>query len=383
MKILVLNGSPKGEQSVTMQYVQYLTKTHPEREFLVRNVAHRVRSLERHPEQFDELIAEVRQADLVLWAFPLYILLVCSQYKRFIELIAERGAGEAFRGRYAATLSTSINYYDTTAHRYLQAVCDDLGMLYLGSYSANMHDLMKPEERQRLEGFAADLFASIERGSRPARLYPPLTYNPRPFAPAAPQRRVSTAGKRVVVLTDARPEQANLRAMIDRFRGCLEGEVEVLNLHDVDIKGRMPGLPALRGRLPVRLHRQGRFHRLLQRKAQDRGRAGLRGRGGGPAAVLEVARVLRPQLLQHPHPLAHRQADRFPGFRTLEPAPGPQAGLRGLGGAAALAPGRLPVRRGGELRRAGSGAGRPGRAPGPPGRVGLHPGPRPSWVWPG
>jgi len=237
MKVLVLNGSPKGEQSVTMQYVQYLAKTHPEREFLVRNVAHRVRSLERHPEQFDELIAEVRQADLVLWAFPLYILLVCSQYKRFIELITERGAGEAFRGRYAATLSTSINYYDTTAHRYLQAVCDDLGMFYLGSYSANMQDLMKPDERRRLEGFAADLFASIERGSRTARLYAPLRYDPRPFAPAAPQRRVSTAGKRVVVLTDARPEQANLLAMIDRFRDSLEGEVEVLNLHDVDIQG--------------------------------------------------------------------------------------------------------------------------------------------------
>jgi multimeric flavodoxin WrbA len=237
MKILVLNGSPKGDQSVTMQYVQYLARIHPEREYLVRNVAHRVRSLERHPEQFADLIAEVRQADLVLWAFPLYFMLVCSQYKRFIELIAERGTGEAFRGRYAATLSTSINYYDTTAHRYLQAVCDDLGMRYLGSYSANMQDLMKPGERRRLEGFAADLFASIERGSRPARLYPPLTYSPRPFAPAAAQRRVSTAGKRVVVLTDARPEQANLLAMVDRFRSSLEGEVEVLNLHDVDIKG--------------------------------------------------------------------------------------------------------------------------------------------------
>jgi multimeric flavodoxin WrbA len=50
-------------------------------------------------------------------------------------------------------------------------------------------------------------------------------------------RRVSTAGRRVVVLTDARPQQANLLAMIGRFRAGLDGEVEVLNLHDVDIKG--------------------------------------------------------------------------------------------------------------------------------------------------
>jgi multimeric flavodoxin WrbA len=237
MKILVLNGSPKGEQSVTRQYVQYLAQLHPEREFLVRHVAHQVRGLERHSERFADLIAEVRQADLVLWAFPLYILLVCSQYKRFIELIAERGARDAFRGRYAATLSTSINYYDTTAHRYLQAVCEDLGMRYLGSYSANMHDLLKPEERRRLAGFAADLFASIERGSRPSRLYAPLAPTSRPYAATRPQRQVATAGKRVVVLTDARSGQANLLAMIDRFRDALDGKVEVWNLHDVDIKG--------------------------------------------------------------------------------------------------------------------------------------------------
>jgi multimeric flavodoxin WrbA len=237
MKVLVLNGSPKGEQSVTVQYVQYLAQLHPEREFLVRHVAHQVRILERHPERFAELIAEVRQADLVLWAFPLYILLVCSQYKRFIELIAERGADDAFRGRYAATLSTSINYYDTTAHRYLQAVCDDLGMRYLGSYSANMHDLLKPEERRRLAGFAADLFASIQRGSRPARLYAPLAPTSHRYTATPPQRRVATAGKRVVVLTDAQPDQANLLAMIRRFRDTLDGEVEVWNLHDVDIKG--------------------------------------------------------------------------------------------------------------------------------------------------
>jgi multimeric flavodoxin WrbA len=237
MKILVLNGSPKGEQSVTMQYVQYLALCYPQHEFSLRHVAHRVRSLERHTEQFAELIAEVRQADLVLWAFPLYILLVCSQYKRFIELIAERGAGDAFRDRYAASLSTSINYYDTTAHRYIQAVSEDLGMKYLGSYSANMQDLMKPEERRRLEGFATDLFASIERGIRPARLYPPLAYVPWTFSLEAPQRRVPTDGRRVVVLTDARPEQASLLAMIRRFREALDGEVEIFNLHDVDIKG--------------------------------------------------------------------------------------------------------------------------------------------------
>ena len=33
MKIIVLNGSPKGELSVTMQYVAYLAKLYPQHEF--------------------------------------------------------------------------------------------------------------------------------------------------------------------------------------------------------------------------------------------------------------------------------------------------------------------------------------------------------------
>jgi len=32
MKIVVLNGSPKGPVSVTMQYVSYIAKRHPEHE---------------------------------------------------------------------------------------------------------------------------------------------------------------------------------------------------------------------------------------------------------------------------------------------------------------------------------------------------------------
>jgi hypothetical protein len=34
MKIIVLNGSPKGELSVTMQYVHYLQKVFPDNEML-------------------------------------------------------------------------------------------------------------------------------------------------------------------------------------------------------------------------------------------------------------------------------------------------------------------------------------------------------------
>lgn len=116
MKITVLNGSPKGDLSVTMQYVQYLVKTFPQAQFQIVNVAQRIKRIESDRPTFDEIIRQVSESDGVLWAFPLYILVVHAHYKRFIELIFERGAQDAFAGKYAATLSTSIHYFDHTAH---------------------------------------------------------------------------------------------------------------------------------------------------------------------------------------------------------------------------------------------------------------------------
>jgi multimeric flavodoxin WrbA len=241
MKIIVLNGSPKGPISVTMQYVSYIAKRHPEHELKVFHVAQRVHGLEKDPERFDELGEEVRSADGVLWAFPLYILLVSSQYKRFIELIRERKAADAFQGRYTAALSTSINFYDSSAHTYIRGITEDLDMKYLGFYSANMNDLMKAEERKRLELFAEGFFTGIADRAATPRMYQPLQHRPvsLPLKPA--KHRVSTGGKKIVVLTDAQPHQYSLQAMTARFTDSLDGEVEAYNLYDLDIKGGCMG----------------------------------------------------------------------------------------------------------------------------------------------
>jgi NAD(P)H-dependent FMN reductase len=142
MKIVVLNGSPKGDVSVTMQYVAYLRKKFPGHDVEILNIAHEIKKIERDPATWDAVIAGIRSADLLLWAFPLYYLLVPSQYKRFIELIFEHGAQDAFAGKYAASLSTSIHFFDQTAHAYIHAVSDDLGLKFLGAYSAEMRDLL-------------------------------------------------------------------------------------------------------------------------------------------------------------------------------------------------------------------------------------------------
>jgi multimeric flavodoxin WrbA len=242
MKIVVLNGSPKGDVSVTRQYVLYLEKAFPKHQFVVLHVAQQSRKLDRDAAAFDAVVQEVRSADGVIWAFPLYILLVCSQYKRFIELITERGAQSAFRGKHAVTLSTSINYYDSNAHTYIRSVCEDLGMRFVGIHSANMHDLMKPEERRRLRLFAEDFFASIERGLEFPRLSSALrAEQAQSYQPLPPALSTDTRGRKIVILTDAKAGQENLQAMTARLVSAWGQDARVVNLHDIDIKGGCQG----------------------------------------------------------------------------------------------------------------------------------------------
>jgi multimeric flavodoxin WrbA len=242
MKIVVLNGSPKGDVSVTRQYVLYLEKAFPQHQFVVLHVAQQSRKLDRDAAAFDVVAQEVRSADGVIWAFPLYILLVCSQYKRFIELITERGAQSAFSGKHAVTLSTSINYYDSNAHTYMRSVCEDLGMRFVGIHSANMHDLMKPEERRRLSLFAEDFFASIERGLEFPRLSSALpAEQAQSYQPFPPALSTDTRGRKIVILTDAKTGQENLQAMTARLVSAWGQDARVVNLHDIDIKGGCQG----------------------------------------------------------------------------------------------------------------------------------------------
>ncbi len=235
MKIIILGGSPKGETSVTMQYVQFIRNKFPEHELEVRQVAQPIRKLEQNEDAFKEIIEEVRSADGVIWAFPLYVFLVCSQYKRFIELIWERKAEGAFKGKYAAALSTSIHFYDHTAHNYMRAICDDLEMKYAGCHSAAMRDLMTERGRETLTMFAESFFEAAENGILPSRAYHPIKRQDFTYRRSDNPGSRLTTDKRIVVVTDT--GKGNTGEMIEKFTGLFSNPVEVINLNKIDIKG--------------------------------------------------------------------------------------------------------------------------------------------------
>lgn len=242
MKIAVLGGSPKGEKSVTMQYVEYLRLSRPEVEFDVMQPAIRIRRLEQSPELFNKMIESVRGADAVLWAFPLYVHSVCSQFHRFIELLFERDATGAFAGKPAAALSTSIHFFDNTAHDFIRSVSEDLGMAFVESHSAYMNDLIKPAGQKALAGFFDIFMGTVKAGAPMQRLFPVVraarnstSENLEPSGISDPK----STGRKVVIVTDN--TEGPLGSMINQFCSAFKDKVEIIDLRKIRISGGCMG----------------------------------------------------------------------------------------------------------------------------------------------
>jgi len=237
MKITVLNGSPKGDDSVTLQYVRYMQKTFPDHDYNIFHVARQIRKLERDDRALQNIVDTIALSDAVIWSFPLYYCLVCSQYKRFIELIFERKKGEAFRSKYAASLSTSVHFFDHTAHNYIHGICDDLEMKYLGGYPAEMYDLVRGRERARFVQFAGNFLKSVESQVPAMRQFPPVVGSEFVYEPGPGKQAVTAGDKKILILVDEEKENDNVRKMIKAFRGNFIHDIEVISLTSIDIKG--------------------------------------------------------------------------------------------------------------------------------------------------
>ena len=76
MKILILNGSPAGNDSITLQTLRYIRKLNPEHEWALLNVGQRIRQLER---DFGPAQRALERALLLIFCYPVYTFLVPSQ----------------------------------------------------------------------------------------------------------------------------------------------------------------------------------------------------------------------------------------------------------------------------------------------------------------
>ena len=236
MKIIVLNGSPKGELSITMQYINYIQKKFKHHDLKIINIAQRINQIEKDAKAFEEIIKEIQLSDGVIWAFPLYVCTVHSSYQRFIELIFERAAEYAFSEKYTAVLTTSIHFFDNTAVNYMNSICDDLNMNYADSFTPEMYDLQKEAVRKNLLQFAQNLFDSIENKIITSKNYSPVRHFKKEYSPEASFDKIDSLNKKVILVADSL-EDINLKNMIDKFTTSFSTDIEVVNLQDIDIKG--------------------------------------------------------------------------------------------------------------------------------------------------
>ena len=241
MHITVLSASPLGDKSSTLQYVRYLQKKNPAVGFEVFHVGRLINRLLRHPKELASVVAAVAAADAVLWAWPVYVGMVPSQLKTFIETIHERGHAGAFAGKHTTNLSTSAHFYDHTAHGYMHAVCSDLGMRCAEGFSAHYEDLLTRQGRWQVQRFLRCFLDGVAAGVPGELRFPPLGKNPPAYRPGAVPAVTTDPGlPRTVLITDAEdadPADGSLLRMIDVFRRRSPGPVEVLHLDQFEIKG--------------------------------------------------------------------------------------------------------------------------------------------------
>ena len=81
MNILVLNGSPKGKYSITLQTLLYLQARHPEHSFEILNVGQNIKQLEK---DFSPALQALEKADILLFSYPVYTFIVPCQLHRFV-----------------------------------------------------------------------------------------------------------------------------------------------------------------------------------------------------------------------------------------------------------------------------------------------------------
>ena len=112
MKITVINGSPKGKYSITLQTVRFLELTYPEHEFTVINAGASVNALRK---DMTPAKAALTECDAVIFSYPVYTFIAPSQLHEFIRLVKESGI--SLSGKYVSQITTSKHFYDVTAHK--------------------------------------------------------------------------------------------------------------------------------------------------------------------------------------------------------------------------------------------------------------------------
>ena len=235
MRIAIINGSPKGKNSITLQTSNYLMRKYPEHEMRVLNAAQIIKLLERDFSRAREIL---EWGEVILFSYPVYTFIAPYGLHRFFELL--KAADISLEGKWASQISTSKHFFDVTAARYVEDNIADLGMKYVKGLLADMDDLLKKEGRREAEKFFEYLIHAVENGLDDTRRVPVSTEPYEPCLaslPESPEVCESLAERDIVIITDEKDNSSSLSRMIERFRSKVGIKTRIVNISEYNLQG--------------------------------------------------------------------------------------------------------------------------------------------------
>ena len=233
MKVCIINGSPRGEYSVTLHSCLYLQKVFPEHQFDFLNVGIKIKALER---DFSEAITKLQEADFLIFSYPVYTFIAPSQLHRFIELIKENNIN--LKEKFVSQITTSKHFYDITAHNFIEDNCHDLQMKFVKGLSQDMEDLTKEFGQNDLKKFFNYLVYCYNNDIYEKKEKVPFKLKDYKYSKLSNLEKDSS--KKIVIVADLNKEDKQyhgLSNMIDHFIDLVKYKVEVVNLRDFPFKG--------------------------------------------------------------------------------------------------------------------------------------------------
>ena len=230
MKICVINGSPKGKYSITLQTLLYLEKCFPEHSFSYLNAGQKIRAYEKN---FSEAAEMLCKADLILFSYPVYTFLAPSQLHRFIELM--KASGIDFSGKYASQITTSKHFYDVTAHCYIEDNCQDMGMSVIHGLSADMDDLLTDKGQHDAIEFMKYVNYCVQNEVY-EQLHNHVDSTIKPYT-ASLDEAEKISKYDTVIVADIQKDDKNLSAMIADFCRAYPYPTRIINIAEYPFSG--------------------------------------------------------------------------------------------------------------------------------------------------
>ena len=231
MNVVVINGSPKGKNSITLQTVLFLEKRFTNTKFTVLNVGQQIKSLEK---DMSTEIEAIDKSDVILFSYPVYTFIAPYQLHRFIELLKEQRVD--LSDKFVTQITTSKHFYDVTAHKYVEENSIDLNAKIIKGLSADMEDLLTEKGQEEAIAFWKYVEFCVDND-----MYEMIPKKKAAVQKPTYEKSLKNVDKKdefeIAIVTNCEKDDVNLQNMIDDFMVAFPYKTKLINIREYQFSG--------------------------------------------------------------------------------------------------------------------------------------------------